>query len=135
VVPPEPAYAPRRSEAELQLETIQKSAKKYFAENGSFPKASVGLTPSETCGCNFGASVRCPANAANWHGVDAWDALHFEMTKDHFYQYAYESDGQTYEARAVGDLDCDGQSVTYVLRGKIANGSPSAELIKPTNPD
>jgi hypothetical protein len=114
---------------------IKKSAKEHFAKTGSFPKGSVGLTPAETCGCNFDASARCPANAANWKGVAAWEALHFEMTKDHFYQYAYESDGHTYEARAVGDLDCDGQSVSYVLRGEILKGSSIAELAVPTNPD
>lgn len=57
------------------------------------------------------------------------------MTKDHFYQYSYEGDGQTYEVRAVGDLDCDGQSVTFLLRGKIQNGSPVADLVMPSNPD
>jgi hypothetical protein len=125
--------APRRSEAELHLDAIQKSAKTSFVELGHFPKASVGLTPNQPCCTN--PRKKCTANLTDWEGVSAWDQLDFAISEDHYYQYAYESDGQTYEVRAVGDLDCDGTAVTYVMRGKIENGSPVAELIKPTNPD
>lgn len=35
----------------------------------------------------------------------------------------------------MGDLDCDGVTVEYVLRGRAENGNPSYELIKPTRGD
>lgn len=126
--------APRRSEVELNLDAIKKSAKTHFVEMGSYPKASVGLTPGQPC-CAGGGKVKCTANVIDWQGVPAWDLLDFEIVEDHYYQYSYESDGQTYEAKGVGDLDCDGKTVTYIMRGRIENGSPVAELIKPTNPD
>ena len=126
--------APRRSEVELNLDAIKKSAKTHFVEMGSYPKASVGLTPAQPC-CAGGGRVKCTANAADWQGVPAWDLLDFEIVEDHYFQYSYDSDGQTYEAKGVGDLDCDGKSVTYVMRGRIDNGNPVAELLKPSNPD
>lgn len=125
--------APRRSEAELNLEAIKKSARSHFVEHGSFPKASVALTPAQPCCAS--PRKKCTASSADWMGVSAWDLLDFEVSEDHYYQYSYASDGQTYEARAVADLDCDGKTVTYVMRGKIDGGSPVAELIKPSNPD
>lgn len=123
----------KRSEAELNLNAIEKASGMAFAENGSFVRGSVGPTPATPCCANPGK--KCSASSSDWVGVPTWDALMFEMTASHLFQYAYDGDGKTFEARAVGDLDCDGQTVTYVLRGRVVNGNPSYELMKPSKPD
>lgn len=124
----------RRSEAELNLDAIKKSAKIYFVETAGYPVAKVGLTPAQPC-CGPGGRTKCEANAANWHGVPAWDVLDFEITEAHYFQYSYESDGKTYVARAVGDLDCDGDTVTFELRGTSDNGNQNTTLTKPPRMD
>ncbi len=123
----------KRSEAELNLNAIGKAADAEFAEHASFPATSVGLTPSRSC-CEF-PGKKCPAVASDWQGVPAWDALGFELTQPSYFQYSYQSDGKTYEARAVGDLDCDGVTVEYVLHGAADHGSPTSTLTKPARPD
>lgn len=134
-----PAETPSRKlgEWELSLNAIQKANSREFAENGSFVRGSVGLTPAKSC-CDYPGKY-CPASSVDWVGTAAaptpWDGLDFEMTKRFLFQYSYESDGQTFEARAVGDLDCDGETLEYVLRGRVANGNPSYELTKPTRSD
>ena len=55
----------------------------------------------------------------------------------HYFSYSYEGspDGQSFTAKAYGDLDCDTTHVEYVLRGRVVNGSPQFELIKPARMD
>jgi hypothetical protein len=124
----------RRSEAELNLDAIKKSAKNHFVDEATYPVATVGLTPAQPC-CRGGGVTKCPADPANWQGVEAWDMLDFEITESHFFQYSYESDGKTYVARAVGDLDCDGVTSTWELRGTSEGGNQETILIKPTRVD
>lgn len=123
----------KRSEAELNLDAIGKSAKVNYITDAEFPKAQVPLTPATTCCAT--PSKKCPATASDWQGVDAWDRLDFEMTEDHYFRYSYESDGVTFVARAVGDLDCDGQEVVYELRGEVVDGNPQVTLTKPSTRD
>ena len=119
-------------EATLQLATIEQGNLLQFAENGQFVVGAAALTPSAPC-CSF-PGHRCPAEAKDWVGVRAWEMLGFEMTKSFAFRYSYKGDGKTYEARAVGDLDCDGKTITYVLRGSAAGGG-TATLTAPTNAD
>jgi type II secretory pathway pseudopilin PulG len=121
------------SEAELNLRAIDKALTASYAENARFPVGSVPLTPSTPC-C-AGPGHRCPANPSDWQGVPVWDELAFEQTRPSFFQYAYQSDGTTFTARAVGDLDCDGVTVEYVLEGNAAGGQPTSTLRKPTRAD
>ncbi len=120
-----------RSEAELNLKAIELSAKTTFIEKGTFPIGAQELTPAESC-CADGREA-CVGDAADWNGVAMWDELDFEILQNHYFRYSYESDGQTYEARAVGDPDCDGEEETYVKRGRIENGTAVADLITPAD--
>lgn len=128
-----PAEGTRKSEAEIELELIQQAADAAYAEHGSFPIGTVGLTPA--AGCCVGPHQRCERNPADW-AVPAWRTLGFEMTDRHFYfQYSYGSDGKTYTAEAVGDLDCDEVTSTFTMRGAIEHGRPTHELTKPARVD
>lgn len=122
----------KRSEAEVNLSSIGKSAKTYFVEYAAFPTGTMELTPAGSC-CE-GPNRKCPADAQAWTG--AWEQLDFQVVEPSYFQYSYESkDGTTFTARAVGDLDCDGTSVEFVLEGRIEQGAPMTILTKPARAD
>ena len=124
----------KRSEAELNLDAIRKSARVSYVENAEFPKGTAEPTPSD--GCCFGPGHKCPVDYAQWSNNPVWNALDFEISEPSYFQYAYESkDGQSFTARAIGDLDCDEIKVEYVLEGRVENGNPVFELIKPPRAD
>ena len=68
-------------------------------------------------------------------GIPAWDELDFEIGEPSFFRYGYQSDGATLTATAVGDLDCDGNEVTYTLTVTTAGGTPEVTRTKPTTAD
>jgi hypothetical protein len=121
----------RRSEAELNLSVIRRLANFYFVVHGHYPVTTTGLTPAEPC-CRSGGVTKCPGEPESWR---AWDVLGFQITESHYFRYSYESDGTTYEAQAVGDLDCDTVTAAFELRGTSAGGLPEARLIRPTRVD
>ncbi|NVB80327.1 MAG: hypothetical protein HOV81_18180 [Kofleriaceae bacterium] len=114
----------KQSEAHLQLNKLAKSAKTEYAVNGEFPKGKVALPPS--C-CESGGTC---SDAAVWQDP-VWKALDFSIDEPHRFRYSYESDGKTFTATAVGDLDCDGNEVTYTLRGSSEQGNPTTRLEDP----
>jgi hypothetical protein len=61
-----------------------------------------------------------------------WQALDFQISEPHRYQYSYSSDGHSFHAIAVGDLDCDGVSSTYTLD---ADSSGQTRINGPRIPD
>jgi type IV pilus assembly protein PilA len=125
----------KRSEAELNLDAIKKGNKTYFVEKASYVVATAAATPMATC-CAAGGVTKCPANAAAWEGVAAWDALDFAVTEDHYFVYSYNgTTGSDYTATASGDLDCDTVMVDYVLTGTSVSGNPSTSLNKPARAD
>lgn len=108
-------------EAELELMKIKFSVEQYMMENNGFPHASAPLTPATPC-------CRSPGGQCNdphaWQ-TPQWRLFEFSMAEPHHFQYAYESDSTTFTARAVGDVDCDGSTVTYEIRGTLdAAGRP-----------
>jgi hypothetical protein len=60
-----------------------------------------------------------------------WVALDFQIDHPNLFQYNYRSDGTTFHAEAIGDLDCDGTFVTYTLDGSAPNGNPQILLTEP----
>jgi hypothetical protein len=121
------------TEADLNLRAIEKGARAAFAETGSFPSGAVPPTPATPC-CE-GPGNRCPVEPDAWRGP-IWEAFLFEVVEPHRFQYAYTSDGKTYTVTAVGDLDCDGTTVQYELRGSVGDdGMPTSDLVRPTGAD
>jgi type II secretory pathway pseudopilin PulG len=118
----------KKSEAELRLSWIARHAKRVYAESGAFPKGSAPLTPPSTC-CG-GPDNHCVTPLTAWQ-QPVWKALEFKVDGPSLFQYSYESDGKTFTAKAVGDLDCDGVTIAYELRGTSEGGQPTATLNTP----
>lgn len=121
----------KQTEAALQLNKLAKYAKVYWAENSAFPTGKVGPSPATPC-CD-GPGHKCPVG--DWGKDPAWQALDFQIDEPHQFQYTYESDGQAAKATAIGDLDCDGTTITYTLDLTVANGAVEAKITKPTTED
>jgi prepilin-type N-terminal cleavage/methylation domain-containing protein len=130
----------KRSEAELNLNAINKAADSEYAENASYPVATANATPAQACCAQAGK--KCAVVQADWVSANpavptAWDMLGFEMTQPFYFQYTYTSaaPGTTFVATAIGNLDCDATSVTYTLNGDATSGSPTSSLTKPARAD
>lgn len=133
-------HAKHGGEAELLLNKIGKNAKRVFAETGSFPpgksKQLPEFTPTLGAGCCGGKAAdgavinKCPTST-DWAKDPVWTALDFTVDEPSNYRYSYESDGKTFKATAVGDVDCDGTEATYTLDGRVDNGNPTVNLTVP----
>ena len=67
---------------------------------------------------------------ADWSDP-VWQALDFQIDHPTLFQYSYASDGTSFNATAVGDLDCDGTFITYTLSGTAENGNVQVKLTEP----
>lgn len=124
----------KKGEAELNLNAIEKANVAYFAENASFVVSAATTTP--TAACCAGAGKQCAVVAADWAAAP-WQTLHFEMTKPFRFQYSYvgtsTATSSTYTAHAIGDMDCDGDTIDFQLDGTVpaGGGSPTSVSTKP----
>jgi prepilin-type N-terminal cleavage/methylation domain-containing protein len=123
------------TEATVQLNRIYTSSRSYILELHSaagqagtvtpqFPNAEA-KTPAAAC-CTF-AGNKCPPSATDWM-TPQWQALMFEVQDPHYYQYAYQSTGDTapgpgsnFVAEAYGDLNCDGNFSYISMLGIWSN--------------
>ncbi len=132
----------KKTEASLQLNKIGKNSKRAYMETSQYVTSSVGTTPSKPgggvgggcCGGN-GTSGKntnhCAANPTAFTSNPVWTALDFEIDEDTLFVYDYSGSATNYVAHAVGDLDCDGTEITYVLTGTAVNGQPAYDLSEP----
>lgn len=115
------------SEAEDRISEIYRSAVSYYyseqvtgtgaAMQPQFPVSSQ-LTPARRC-CELGGDDgRCPVNYEQWD-TPTWQALNFAIADPSYFQYQFISDGQSFTARALGDLDCDGVMSTFERAGMV----------------
>lgn len=125
------SHRARKTESALQLNKLGKSAKRAYSEDSKFPAGSAPLTPPQPC-CGQ-PNNHCAAVPQLYAADPVWKQLDFEIDEPTLFQYSYTagSDGQSFVARAIGDLDCDGTFITYELRGSAINGTPSLTLIEP----
>ena len=125
----------KATEAEVNLNAIEKAASAHYQENAEYPQTDAVATPAASC-CGQ-AGRRCAVDPALWNGVAGWDALGFSIDKPFRFQYAYDAQGQQlFEATATGDLDCDATDFSlYTLRGEIVDGSETYGLTKPARRD
>lgn len=119
----------KRIEAELQLTRIRKSLEAYALEapQPGVPVLTLGPTPAVPCCDQKGFA--CQSTETDWA---PWQPLGFAIEERFRFQYTYRStDGQSFVATAIGDLDCDGKKIVYKLVGKIENGAVTATLERP----
>ncbi|GMV39118.1 MAG: hypothetical protein AMXMBFR64_08340 [Myxococcales bacterium] len=132
----------KTAEAIDELDKIYKGAAHYYTaahlhNTGEkapcqFP-APQGVTPiNATCCKVFGGpdannDDRCDADPYVWTDVPTWSGLSFQMNDEHYFVYAFDSDGTlsaaTFTASAYGDLDCDGNQSTFQ---RLGFGDPQA---------
>tara|TARA_B100000029_G_scaffold511981_1_gene607396 strand:+ start:5741 stop:6265 length:525 start_codon:yes stop_codon:yes gene_type:complete len=94
-----------------------------------FPQAQ-SITPNASSCCDdsvdSNGDERCDSDSNIWN-TDTWAALTFEMRDEHYFIYAYDSEGVRAEAimtaSAYGDLDCDDVTSTFQILGL---GDPQA---------
>jgi len=124
----------KKTEAQLMLNRLGKNLKVVFTEKAAFPIGKGGPTPAEPC-CK-GEGGKCPVNEAQWQ-AQPWEAMDFVSSEPGRFQYTYESvDGTSAKATAIGDLDCDGTTITYTLEMTTDEaGGPKMNIVEPTNPD
>ncbi len=118
----------KKTEAALQLNKLAKNLEVAYMTNNEFPKGTVPLTPATSC-CD-GPNHKC-FDGAVWKNP-IWQALDFQIDDPHLFRYGYESNGKTFMVKAVGDLDCDGNEIAYVLTGVVdAQGNVSTTIVEP----
>lgn len=92
----------------------------HFERDGGATKSrfpdSVGPTPPVGACCKT-PNQTCSVADGDWE-QRGWQQLVFEPTEPYRYSYQFESDGDTFVARAIGDLDCDGKLATYEVHGR-----------------
>lgn len=125
----------RSAEATENLRVIFNAASEYYA-------SQVADANGENEGATFPPSTEHPhpreigkksIHTSDWHMVPAFRELGFEVTEPHFYQYAFESDGEGDNARftasAFGDLNGDGRKSRFQMEGYIENGEVRGRTI------
>ena len=121
----------KNTEAKLQLNKLGKSAKEAYIRDGGFVIASLASTPATNC-CtqNVGGKRKCAVVAANW---TPWQVVDFQMEEPFYFQYSYvgTAPGTIMSATALGNIDCDANSITYTLDGTSTDGSVSMSLTEP----
>jgi hypothetical protein len=123
----------KRTEAELQLNKILKGAKVAAITNDKFPVGTTGPVPATDC-CK-GPEAKCPVDRAQWE-TSPWQELDFAIDEPHRFRYTYTSDGKTFTATAIGDLDCDTTTITYKVSGTYEDGAAlTTPVERPTNTD
>jgi hypothetical protein len=118
----------KKSEAAVTLNRMAKNLKVYYMTTEAFPKGDVPLTPSSPCCQRTGG--KCEPSPDHWKNP-IWQELDFELTEPHLFQYRYRSDGVTVLVEAVGDLDCDGRTVTWRLDLNGNAGQPTMAITEP----
>jgi prepilin-type N-terminal cleavage/methylation domain-containing protein len=127
----------KKTEASLQLNKIGKNAKRAYIENAQYVSGTAGLSPAKTgtnggcCGGTGKSPNHCAANPTAFTSDAVWSALDFEIDEDTLFVYSYGGAATSYTAKAIGDLDCDGTEITYVLDGTASNGQPAYSLTEP----
>lgn len=102
-------------EADRHVQQIAQAAERIAAsESGVFP-ASAPPTPTRSA-CEGDKPVALPVDEADW-AQPTWQKLGFKPRRPSRFRYSFESNGRAFTARAVGDLNCDGKSVTFERTG------------------
>ncbi|MEO8700528.1 MAG: DUF4190 domain-containing protein [Kofleriaceae bacterium] len=123
----------KRVSSVVDLERMRRSVQSSYIETSRMPVGTGERVPSQPC-CSF-PSRKCEFKS-DWN-VSPWLELGYIGPQSSNFQYSYESDGKTMVTlRAIGDLDCDGQEVTWELTGRVVEGNLQFDpILEPTTID
>ena len=113
----------KKTEANLQLRSLETKIKTFRTEKGKLPIAAAAQ-PTAGVNCVY---TKEPQSA--WESIPGWKAIGVHVDEDSRYQYAW--DGAAV-ASATGDLDCDGTSTTQNLHLTLVEGNLQASYEDPT---
>ena len=121
-------------EASLQLNKIGRNSKRVYSEAASYVVGTAQELPFKPGfgGCCLGnPKNHCPAVPAQFAADAIWRQLDFQIDEDNLFLYDYTGTQTAFQARATGDLDCDGIEIVYTLNGTAVNGNPAVQLLEP----
>jgi type IV pilus assembly protein PilA len=124
----------KKTEASLQLNILGKNAKVNYNEVSSYTIGTALQQPVTSCcsAVSGNANNHCSVvPASTWAGDPVWAALNFEIDEPTLFQYQYIGTANTFQATAVGDLDCDTTMITYTMNGTATDGNPAVTLTEP----
>ena len=75
---------------------------------------------------------KCPPTPDAWTHP-TWQAIAFELSDPHYYSYELVIEDAGFIARAVGDLDCDGEHGVYELRATAKPDGTFEVALEPTS--
>jgi hypothetical protein len=109
----------RAREADQLLEYLAERVSRAILADGRVPQIAAGPTPLPGC-CEHGGT--CDPDPTLW-ATPGWQALAFSIDDAHRYTYSYlpAADGRSAVVRAVGDLDCDGETSVIEIEIEIAS--------------
>jgi hypothetical protein len=115
------------------LEAMGNAGREVFLKTQAFPTDQTAILPATgCCAQNFAGKGQC-APAPELFRVPPWTTLGFHPDGAQPFQYNYigVASGRSFTAVAVGDLDCDGVTITWVLTGDVINEQPVIRLVEP----
>jgi type IV pilus assembly protein PilA len=119
----------KKTEASLQLNKIAKNNKTYFIANANFVTTDGVIEPGAAGGACSATGGKFPT--VDWSSLAGWKDLDFQIDEPNLFSYVYTSGTTTASADAIGDLDCDGKTITYSLFMTALNGNPAGVITEP----
>jgi len=120
----------KASEAMLQLNKMAVDAKTYYFANTKYPQGTAAVLPGPDGSACAGPN-RHFATSSAWAADSVWTGLGFEIDEPNLFSYHFASTSPTVaQGLAVGDLDCDGVKITYILNLNAAQ-EPAATYVEP----
>ncbi len=133
----------KTSEAKLNLRVISNGAVLWYNNEHAnskgnplpkhFPGRGLGWICTPTKKPCFHGRTMYPSNLKLWDKTP-WKQLKFSITRKHYFQYCYKSEGvgtkATFTIRAHADLDCDSKLSTYKLLGTVNSATGEVQRSK-----
>jgi hypothetical protein len=130
------------AEAQLNLRQLTTDIRMYMQieqvqTDGTIGMGKVPTTaapPTPPLGtCCASEDQECAPDPSLW-AVEPWQTLKFQLDMPHVFSYEYipASDGRSFEFKAHGDLDCDGEFMVLSVKGRWdeALGQPIIQPIE-----
>lgn len=115
----------KKSEAQLQLRSIEVKTKSFHMEKMRLPKSAAAMPSGPARDCVF---PRQPQSA--WEAA-GWGEIGFHVDEDSRCQYTWTSSGNSGVAQARCDFDCDGVDEIHELRLESVEGMLRATYTDP----